>query len=335
MNVIFDPCRGFDYNCCLDTAAAPEFVAFDTDPESATYGQVLRFRQSGEDLSEEASRLVDFELFIDERCNDLFDPFERCFQPRIARRASTSLARCWNHNSTIIANRNCRAPADGTMLPFCLEIGITQTAYIVQCGGKYKDDPNCGTFLEIHRPGRREILSQTRLRGQFASGYRMTVISMTHKGSAERVLCEGEHEMWWVVRSKHEWVVEAVLPFRIASPRCDWDLTNNRYQEYATISTAEEIFGLSDYDPDLFLFSRRRTTGRLGFPGKGMGSTLVLNTSDGGEAYPASAEFDRVGEDEYRYRPVREPLSVADGELWDWHKDENFQPEQSLRWALP
>jgi len=335
MNVIFDPCRGFAYNCCTDNAAAPEFYAFDKDRESASYGEVLHFRASGEALAEEASRLPDFELIVDERCTGLFEPFERCLEPRMARLASPQLPQCWNHNASIVANRDCRSPADGSAIPLCLEVGITQTAYVVQCGGTFRDDPNCGTFLEIHRPGRREVLAQARLRGQFASGYRMTVITTTHRGNSSRVLCEGDHEMWWVQRTKHKHVVERVVPFRIASPRCDWDLTNNEYLEYATVASADDIFGLQDYDPALFLFARTRVNGRPGFPGKGMGSTLVTNASGGAEPYPASAEFDRVGEDEYRYRPDRDPLSIADGELWKWHKDEENDPSQYLRWQRP
>ncbi|KAA0146079.1 hypothetical protein FNF29_08267 [Cafeteria roenbergensis] len=285
IGVIFDPCRDSVFNCCNDTAAAPEFHAFDKDPESSTYGQVL--------------------------------------------------PRCWNHNSSVIANEPCRAPADGAMIPLCLQLGVTQTAYIVECGGEFRNDPNCGTFLEIHRPGRREVLAQARLRGQFASGYRSTVISTTYRGNSSRVLCEGAHELWWVQRTRHRWVVEAILPFHISSPRCDWDLTNNRYEEFSTLATAEDIFGVPDYDPALFLFSRLRNTGRPGFPGKGMGSTLVLEGDEEAAPYPPSAEFDRLGEDEYTFRPERPELSVRDGELWPWHKDEANDPAQYDAWQQP
>ncbi len=42
---------------------------------------------------------------------------------------------------------------DGVPINYCLEVGFTQNAWIVECGGDYKDDSHCGTFLEIHRPG--------------------------------------------------------------------------------------------------------------------------------------------------------------------------------------
>jgi hypothetical protein len=335
MNVIFDPCRGFAYNCCTDTAASPEFWSYDTDPESQTYGDVLSWRDSGEPLSSEASRFPTFQVRIDEQCRDLFTPFPRCWKARLARYPADQIPRCWNHNTTITANQGCRSPVDGSPLPLCMEVGILQSAYIVQCGGKYRVDPGCGTFLEIHRPGRKEILAQARLRGQFASGYRMTAITMTHKGNGTRSLCEGKHEMWWVQRTRHEWIVQRVIPFYIVSPRCDWDLENNRYLEYATVAKAETIFGVPDYRDETFLFARTRRTGRAGFPGKGMGSTLVTLNTTGAEQYHASAEFDRDTEFEYRYRPVRDPLTVADGELWWWHKDEQNDPSAYRTWAQP
>ena len=39
------------------------------------------------------------------------------------------------------------------------------------------------------------ILSQTKLRGQLPSGYRMTVMSTTYRGNSSRLLCEGKHEV--------------------------------------------------------------------------------------------------------------------------------------------
>ena len=76
-----------------------------------------------------------------------------------------------------------------------MEVGITQTAYIVECGGAFADDEHCGTFLEVHRRSGganasaatavdpAEVLGETRLRGMYTSGYRMSLVSTTYKAS--------------------------------------------------------------------------------------------------------------------------------------------------------
>lgn len=121
------------------------------------------------------------------------EPKETCTGPLIARKDSRLRPVCWNFNSSIVANQNCRAPADGTLLPSCMEIGITSTAFIPECSKK--ETSNCGTFLEVHQPGSREILTEVRLSGQFMSGYKMAVISMNYRRDQTRVLCEGDHEV--------------------------------------------------------------------------------------------------------------------------------------------
>ena len=70
-----------------------------------------------------------------------------------------------------------------------MEVGITQTAYIFECGGAFADSASCGTFLEVHRPGDDAVLAETRLRGQYTSGYRMSIVSTTVGASPNQVLC--------------------------------------------------------------------------------------------------------------------------------------------------
>ena len=90
---------------------------------------------------------------LDESCTDVYTPDPHCIVERVRRTDYPVNPVCWNFNDTIIAGRTCRAPRDGTVINYCLELGFTQTAYIVECGGRFKNDPHCGTFLEIHRPG--------------------------------------------------------------------------------------------------------------------------------------------------------------------------------------
>jgi hypothetical protein len=96
---------------------------------------------------------------------------------------------CWNYNDSVVGDAPCRAPSDGSLVPACIEIGYMQNAYVVECGGKYEDDPHCGTFLEIHRPGSQEILSEMKLKAVYASGYRMAIMSTTFKRDATKTLC--------------------------------------------------------------------------------------------------------------------------------------------------
>lgn len=137
------------------------------------------------------------------------------------------LPRCFCLDPFLATFSACRAPSDGSALPQCIEVGFTQTAYIVECGGEFENDAHCGTFLEIHRPGPdyMSVLAEAKLRGQTTSGYRMTVLSTTcvlrwrcvpaalcavtahpsscrYKGNASQSLCVGDHEVWWVLRTK-------------------------------------------------------------------------------------------------------------------------------------
>lgn len=309
--MVFDPCRDQDYNCCNDTYGTPEFRRILSD------GTDLRLRAGGEQLPDESSRIPTDSLVIDELCTGARTPFDYCVRSRVARASFPLTPKCWNYNATVVADRSCRAPLDGHDLPTCLELGVTQTAYIVECGGVFRRSQSCGTFLEVHRPGSEEVLAQARLRGQYTSGYRMAVITTTHLGNGSRTLCEGDHELWWVHRTRYEYIVEKVMPFRIVSPECDWDSDNNQYLEYATIP-APQLTGIEPYAASRFVESHTRTYGTPGYPGKGMGPELRLFDSS---AFPASARFQYGTSYEYDYTPDKEELTVKEGDLWDSHPE--------------
>lgn len=288
----------------------------------AAFGTRTRTYADGSALADEVSRRPDDELFIDETCEDEYLPEGRadCVMPRIARRPPRVMPRCWNWNESVVADQPCRAPADGSPVELCLEVGITQSAYVVECGGKAMTDPHCGTFLEIHRPGRADKLSETRLRGSYPSGYRMTIISTTYKRHSSRVICydpikQGNYEAWWVQRTFYNFIVERRIPFRVISPECDWDPQNNRFLPYATLGVARQLSGLDPKDPDRVLFSRKRVEGRPGFPGKGMGSTLVLPAND---TWHSTAQFDAAAWHDfstYTFTPEKPDYTVKSGRI--------------------
>merc|ERR1719277_2638250 len=102
-----------------------------------------------------------------------------------------------------------------------LQIAYFQNAHIPTCtGGDFDGDPNCGTYLEVHRPNRDpEILADVQIDGgldggRFMNGYRTARVSTWR-------LCLGEHELWWVVRTRSGPYVQKIAPFFIESPSCD------------------------------------------------------------------------------------------------------------------
>ena len=327
-NVIFNPCEGYSHDCCSDTYGTPEYLSVNSDPKSINYGIRRQRLDDGSTLLQAVSRLPDDQLYIDDSCQGLNLPPGRtdCYEVRLARKPFPILPRCWNRNETVIGDGTCRSPSDGSSLNLCIELGITQTGFIYECGGEFKEDPHCGTFLEIHRPGFADKVSETRLRGLYPSGYRMTVISTTYKGDPNRTICydqikQGKFEMWWVQRTRHNLVVERRVPFTVISPECDWDDPNNRYLPYATLylpdgvtRRARILAGLDPFDPKNLLFTRKRTEGIPAKPGKGMGSTLEPIIP--GVTYDSTAVFSNASWHNfytYSYMPDRPDYTIQSG----------------------
>jgi len=252
---------------------------------------------------------------------------------RVARKAWPSSPTCWNWNASVIGGVNCRAPLDGSPLPLCLELGYTQNAYIVDCGGPWAGSEHCGTYLEIHRPGRWEKLGESRLVNLATSGYRMTVISTTYKKDSSKSLCydpikKGGYEVWWVLRAPDRFNVHKRIPFAVASPLCDWDPIRNRYLEYATLTTPSSSSTITDpYDPSRRLYTQPRVQAKvLSRPAPGMGSTIVFNTTSD-LSFPESAVFDRVrfGDNfTYSWRPTTTKYSTASGALSPSLEEQTF-----------
>ena len=166
-------------------------------------------------LTKLRSRTPDPVLYLTPECKGMLDPFEWCFADGMGRKPFPLHPKCWNFNESIETHKPCRSPQDGSLLPFCFEVSyekytnsracyslssllqlaITQNAYISECGGRFKDTDSCGTFLEVHRPNKREILTQVRLKGQYTSGYSGVVISSTYRNDENRIICQGDYEV--------------------------------------------------------------------------------------------------------------------------------------------
>lgn len=327
-NVILNPCSNYEYDCCFDTYGTPEYSYVENNASLATYGTRSTLNDDGDVMDIDTSRRPDDELFIDESCEGENLPLGRtdCVMSRVARRSFSLLPRCWNVNDSVIADANCRSPADGTPLPLCLEVAVTQTAFILECGGDFATNEHCGTYLEIHRPARADKLSEVRLRAMYSSGYRMTVISTSYKGDSGRTICydpikKGAYEIWWVMRTLYNFIVERRIPFKVVSPECDWDPENNRFLPYATLYNtdgtrkARSLAGLNPFDPMKLLFTRPRIEGKNTNPGIGMGSTYIPTD---GTTYHSTARWDEATWHNvytYTYTPDKPDYTVRRGKI--------------------
>lgn len=96
-----------------------------------------------------------------------------------------------------------------------LLIAYFQNAHIASCiGTVFENDPNCGTYIEVHRFNNREVLADQIISStEVASGYR-TVRVATHR------LCMGWHELWWVVRTRSGPYVQKTRMFYVSRPTC-------------------------------------------------------------------------------------------------------------------
>merc|ERR1712039_1027277 len=96
-----------------------------------------------------------------------------------------------------------------------LQIAYFSNAHIPTCRGTiFERDPNCGTYIEIHRPWDTTILADVNIdEDQYPDGFRTTRIA-THR------LCMSQHEMWWVVRTRNGPYVQQIRKFFVTGPSC-------------------------------------------------------------------------------------------------------------------
>jgi len=98
-----------------------------------------------------------------------------------------------------------------------LLVGYFQNAHIVSCRGTlFEQDPNCGTYIEVHRKegNVKEVLADVRIDATpLPDGYQTTRLATLR-------LCLGDHELWWVVRTRSGPFVQKIKGFKVVSPTC-------------------------------------------------------------------------------------------------------------------
>jgi len=96
-----------------------------------------------------------------------------------------------------------------------MQIAFFQNAHITSCRGTVFDgDPNCGTYIEIHRPGDVRVIADVSIdQVTFPNGYQTTRIP-TYQ------LCRGPYELWWVVRTRSGPFLQKRRSFLVTDPGC-------------------------------------------------------------------------------------------------------------------
>ncbi|DBA00300.1 TPA: hypothetical protein N0F65_001495 [Lagenidium giganteum] len=255
IGLLLDPCRNRAYDCCSDRFGEPAY----TTAELAAKERISLIDENGQPLDTSVSRLGDRPSQFDPDCyvDSKMTPYRlkktlvngnltvtRQYADSgcvgrlsaLTPLADLRMPACWDRNDSINALASCQG-VDGRQKSNCVAVGYMQTAYITQCYGAYALDNHCGTFLELHEPDNELILSQTRLLGEYTSGFRTTVLPLFFNGDRTRTVCSGDYEIWWVQRTRYNFIVQKKKKFCVVSPRCDFDFATNKYKNYHRIQT--------------------------------------------------------------------------------------------------
>ena len=97
-----------------------------------------------------------------------------------------------------------------------MQVAYFQNAHIPTCVGTvFETDPNCGTFIEVHRVNDVDVVADLPLtKGDTTHGFRSAYIDTTR-------LCAGDYELWWVVRTRAGPFVQYRKLFKVLSPSCE------------------------------------------------------------------------------------------------------------------
>mmetsp|Transcript_14556 Transcript_14556/g.38451 ORF Transcript_14556/g.38451 Transcript_14556/m.38451 type:complete len:441 (+) Transcript_14556:198-1520(+) len=112
---------------------------------------------------------------------------------------------CTDNNQTVYANSTCQ-DVNGKYSDHCVQLGYSQTALAVMCGGEFSDNEHCGTFFEVHMPNgspyndETYVINEVRLEQTNASGFNTTTLPLFYgvdgnvpdSDGYTRVLCNYE-----------------------------------------------------------------------------------------------------------------------------------------------
>lgn len=187
---------------------------------------------------------------------------QECTVKRVAKVQPYERPKCWDYNYTLVGDNDCYW-ANGTKRRYCITMAYSSTAYVHQCtgfqnSGSYNDDTHCGTYIEVHLPNItlgpltglynkkqiEEVLIEVKLPPGLTSGYRSIPLPTQYKDFPRRIICRGAYQIWWVLRTPSEFIIEKRKNIYLKSPICDWDPFNKRYRPYATIARVDDYGAL-------------------------------------------------------------------------------------------
>ncbi len=93
-----------------------------------------------------------------------------------------------------------------------LEIAFTSNNFIPKCENEF-DNETCGTFIEVHMPGREEVIKSIKINDYYINGFQTIFINTTK-------LCAGRYEFWVVFRIRTVNYLIYVKQFRVVYPSC-------------------------------------------------------------------------------------------------------------------
>lgn len=117
---------------------------------------------------------------------------------------------------------NCQDHPDDVIGGLDLQVAYMQNAHVSTCvDTDFSDDPNCGTYIEIHEA----TPSDGKISDKVAKV--LSSVQISDAGGAFQTtylrtsgLCAGPYELWWVVRTRSGPYVQLKKPFTIQAPFC-------------------------------------------------------------------------------------------------------------------
>lgn len=104
-----------------------------------------------------------------------------------------------------------------------IDIAWIANGFLPTCIGDFEDE-NCGSFLEIHRPGSDEALYKKKLETAYTSGYKTAYLST-------KTVCAGRYDIFFVFKIRGSSNLMYVKPFLVKYPSCTCDTSTYTVKE--------------------------------------------------------------------------------------------------------